>query len=937
MKEVKNVKKQTITTKMLALMVLIGLCVVLTASSVSAASTVYVNVTGGNDSNTGTIDNPYQTMAQGISSVDENGTVKLADGVYSGTGNTNITINKNMTIQGLSQNGTIINGTDTNWIFTITPGVNVTIQNLTFTNGIAYDGGAILNHGILSISDCTFTENTATHWGGAIYSDSFKNIMSLTDCTFTKNTALYGGGAIAYLSICNVTNCTFMYNSVIGGDSWCGGAIGAYSLSNSTVTGCTFVGNSVDPIPSSFGGGAIYVYNAALTANFNRFYNNSARLGSAFAYNVGINRVINAENNWWGSNVDPTTVTNLIYGPVDANPWVILTVNATPSTINNTQTSSIIVSFNNHSSDGSSSSPLDPSNGHIPDGLPVTFSLIGNILGSLNEPLTVTTTNGTAHILFTSCSAGIQQINATTDKQNVSAYVTILPASFVEISKEFRDLPWGSVITTAYYNDKIYAIVKMHNLGPDTTSINVRDLLNGLTWTGNYYVYRTVGSYPNTESAWVFNDPNYTFNGTDWNVGSLSTMIGSQRWLAIEVIVNQTGTVSNYAETLNQSTSPYQGYANYTAYLTSDSTPTTITVNPVSGFAGQNVTFTVNLVDSNGNNVTDGQVTFTVNNTNIGTVNVSNGTAILTWTIPTNWTAGNYNVVANYSGSNYLASTNSTNLTVTPNPTTITMGSVSGYAGQNVTFTVNLVDSNGNNVTDGQVTFTVNNTNIGTVNVSNGTAILTWTIPTNWTAGNYNVVANYSGSNNYLNSTNNTLLTLNPSAYLYLNVTNSNSNPNMGETFLLTYKLSNNGPDNATNVTMSFQIPAGLEFITATVDNGTWTYNPANRTITWNLTNVAVGDPYLYLTVRASGAGSYSILPTITSDTFNQNTDPLTSFNLNVQTQNSDNGGSTANSATVNAASTTKTVPMQTTGVPIAGLVLAVLAVLGGTLAPRKK
>ena len=62
MKEVKNVKKQTITTKMLVLMVLIGLCVVLTASSVSAASTVYVNVTGGNDSNTGTIDNPYQTI-----------------------------------------------------------------------------------------------------------------------------------------------------------------------------------------------------------------------------------------------------------------------------------------------------------------------------------------------------------------------------------------------------------------------------------------------------------------------------------------------------------------------------------------------------------------------------------------------------------------------------------------------------------------------------------------------------------------------------------------------------------------------------------------------------------------------------------------------------------------------------------------------------------
>ena len=333
-------KKQTTTTKMLVLMVLIGLCAVLTASSVSATSTVYVNATGGNDSNIGTIDHPYQTINKGIDSVDENGTVTIADGTYTGTGNTNITINKNVTITGQSQNGTIINGTDTNWIFTITSGVNVTIRNLTFTNGIAYDGGAILNHGILSILDCTFTENAATQWGGAIFSDSYgnKNIMSLTDCTFTKNTALQGGGAIAYLNICNVTKCTFMYNSVTGDRSWCGGAIGAYSGSNSTVTGCTFVGNSVDPISNSFGGGAIYVYDATLKANFNRFYNNSGRLGSAFAFNTNWNVLINAENNWWGSNVDPTTVPNLIYGPVDANPWVILTVNATPSTINNGET-----------------------------------------------------------------------------------------------------------------------------------------------------------------------------------------------------------------------------------------------------------------------------------------------------------------------------------------------------------------------------------------------------------------------------------------------------------------------------------------------------------------------------------------------------------------------------------------------------------------------
>ena len=566
-------------------MVFIGLCVVLTASSVSATSTVYVNATGGNDANTGTIDSPYQTLYQGINNVDENGTVTIADGTYTGTGNTNITINKNVNITGQSQNGTIINGTDINWIFIITSGVNVTIRNLTFTNGIAFNGGAILNHGILSISDCTFTENTATNWGGAIFGESF-NTMSLTDCTFNKNTALHGGGAIAYLSICNVTNCTFMYNSVKGDDSWCGGAIGAYAGSNSTVTGCTFVGNSVDPISSSFGGGAIYVYDATLKANFNRFYNNSGRLGDAFAFNTDSNVLINAENNWWGSNVDPTTVRNLIYGPVDANPWVILTVNATPSIINNGATSAITADFNHINGGG------DLVGGHIPDGTPVTYS---STLGNCN-PVTATTVNGIATTLFTPNHIGIGNLNATSDNQTVI--------------KE---------------------------------------------------------------------------------------------------------------------------------------------------------------------------------------------------------------------------------------------------------------------------------------------------------------------------------LTVNPASYLYLNVTSSKINPTVGETFILTYKLSNSGPDNATNVTMSFQIPAGLEFVNATVDNGTVTYNSTTRTITWTLFNVEVGDPYLYLTVKALGSGSYSITPTITSETFNQNNDPLTPFSISVQAQNN------SNSNTVNAASTTKTIPMQTTGMPIAGLVLAILAVLGGTLVPRKK
>ena len=862
------------------------------AGNVSAADeAIFVNGSSGLDTNDGYSWNTAKlTIQNATGTVNSNGVVTIADGVYSGTGNTNITIDRNMTIQGQSQTGTIINGTGTNWIFSITAGANVTLKNLTITNATAETFGAINNNGNLTVENCTFTHNRETsdlemsYGGGAIRNsaDYGTILINLTDCTFEYNHAGRSGAAV--LNYCGVagnyvistvTNCTFnnntanthaiFYNVAFSGDiisevTNCtftnntvgsgGGAVAnfaSYSSVKSTITDCDFINNH-----AGFGG-AIYSYanfqvnfitcnvtncnfinNTAsqggaiaiarysgilnLTAHFNRIVGNTAT-GSAI-FNIGGN--VNATGNWWGSNADPS---GQIVGQVDYSPWLFMTINATPETINNTQTSLITVSFNNYSLDGSSSSPLDPNLGHIPDGAPVTFSLIGNILGSLAEPFTAETINGTAAIFFTAGSAGIQQINASTDNQNVSAYVTIIPASFVEVSKDFRDLPWGSVITTAYYNDQIYAIVKLHNSGPDSTSsVSVLDLLDGLTWTGNYYVYRTVGSYPNTESAWVFNDPEYTFNGTHWNAGDLSTAIGSSRWLAIEVIVNQTGTVSNYAETLTHSTSPYQGYANYTAYLTADITPTIVTVDDIRGNKSDTVTLKAVLTDYLGNALTGETVEFWIDGAKVGeNTTDSTGTALFIYVI--SQTPGNHTLLAVFNETGF-------------------------YQGSNAT---------------------------GELYV--------------------------------------------PTADLYIQITSDKNNPTVGETFTLRYKLGNNGPDDATNVTITIPLPEG--FVISKIEgDGNWTVT--GNTITWTMTNVTVGDPNLYITGWTTRPGNYLFTASIASDTFSINSMGISPLTLNAQ-------------PTVNAATTTNTVGMQTTGTPAWPLALAVFSVLCGLIATRKK
>ncbi len=133
------IKKQVISNKILIITVIFGLIIILTSlSGVNATSTVYVNVTGGDDSNSGTIDHPYKTINMGINSA-AGGMVIIADGIYTGNGNTNLKINRNMTIVGQHKKQVTIDGKGINQIFIITKDVTVSMQNLLIINGFRLD------------------------------------------------------------------------------------------------------------------------------------------------------------------------------------------------------------------------------------------------------------------------------------------------------------------------------------------------------------------------------------------------------------------------------------------------------------------------------------------------------------------------------------------------------------------------------------------------------------------------------------------------------------------------------------------------------------------------------------------------------------------------------------------------------------------------------
>ncbi len=153
-----------------------------------------------------------------------------------------------VSIMGPGSQSLAVSGDDAGRIFDVDARVQATISGVELEDGRSSFGGAINNHGNLTVLDCQLVGNTAPPFnyydpqtrtgvsgpgsGGAIYNSG---TLSLANCTLTGNSATFGGA---------------ISESVFSG--------GAISL---TLKDCTLSGNSVVPIPAFFGaegaGGAI--------------------------------------------------------------------------------------------------------------------------------------------------------------------------------------------------------------------------------------------------------------------------------------------------------------------------------------------------------------------------------------------------------------------------------------------------------------------------------------------------------------------------------------------------------------------------------------------------------------------------------------------------------------------------------------------------------
>jgi hypothetical protein len=203
------------------------------------------------------------------------------------------------------------------------------------------------------------------------------------------------------------TTVTYANNSVDGA-----------SIGFQWISGSDFTGNQpvriLENAITNCATGVLVQSNGIAQMNFNRI---------AGGGGIGVNNTsgtVSAENNWWGCNGGPGAGgCTSVSGIVDFNPWLVLNISASPTSIATGQTSNITARLTVNS-DGVDTS----GSGQVPDGTPVGFGG-GAPIGTV-APASATTTSGIAGSVFTAGGLpGVATVTATVDGQTVQTGITV--------------------------------------------------------------------------------------------------------------------------------------------------------------------------------------------------------------------------------------------------------------------------------------------------------------------------------------------------------------------------------------------------------------------------------------------------------------------------------------------------------------------------------
>ena len=289
----------------------------------------------------------------------------------------------------------------------------------------------------------------------------------------------------------------------------------------------------------------------------------------------------------------------------------------------------------------------------------------------------------------------------------------------------------------------------------------------GQTTAGTIYIANT-GTAALTFSSFTFSDPAFTVNESSSCAGGNIVQVGQTCTLAVNFSPT---TLKTYTATLTVGSNSLNGTATnqYTLTGNTPQSATTLSVSPATATTGQLVTFTAPVLANyyNGTNVTDvtptGTVNFVSGQTTLGSATLSaapNGGQQAIFTT-SSLAPGTYSVTAVYPGTDTIAGSSSTPVTVTvsspanlaPTMTALAVSSNAIQPGQTETLVAQISGATSQTLS-GTVSFFSGTTLLGTVGItptfSGGSAqYFTSSLP----VGTLSITATYSGDTNYATST----------------------------------------------------------------------------------------------------------------------------------------------------------------------------------------
>ena len=243
------------------------------------------------------------------------GTIRLTSG--------ELAIGKDLAIVGPGAKTIAVSGNNASRVFNHFAGT-VTISGLAISNGNATgSGGAITNAAPLTLSNCSVAGNTSAGNGGAVCNTA-DGILRISGCTFSGNTATTsannGGGGAIYDNSTILGGSVSIVNSTFHGNAANGSGGGIYSATRPLLlTNCTFSGNA-----AASNAGAIYS-SSGFTVGNTIIAGNTCPNGPniyGFAHSLGYNLIgaTDGSSGWLasGTGMDLTGI-DPVLGPLQDN------------------------------------------------------------------------------------------------------------------------------------------------------------------------------------------------------------------------------------------------------------------------------------------------------------------------------------------------------------------------------------------------------------------------------------------------------------------------------------------------------------------------------------------------------------------------------------------------------------------------------------------